>query len=63
MKDLVSMKRYKDYIEYFKDTDITTLKDLLSDIQSASVALFNDSISINNARYQIMILKDLIAEK
>jgi hypothetical protein len=63
MKDLVSMKRYKDYIEYFKDTDITTLKDLLSDIQSASVALFNDSISINNARYQIMILKDLIAER
>jgi hypothetical protein len=63
MEDLVSMKRFKDYIEYFKDTDIATIKDLLNDIQSASVALFNDSISINNARYQIMILKDLIAEQ
>ena len=63
MEDLVSMKRYKDYIEYFKDTDIATIKDLLNDIQSASVALFNDSISINNARYQIAVLKDLITER
>jgi hypothetical protein len=63
MEDLASLKRYKDYIEYFKDADIATIKDLLNDIQSASVALFNDSISINNARYQIMILKDLIAER
>ena len=52
MEDLVSMKRYEDYIEYFKDTDIATMKDLLSDIQSTHVAL-----------YQIPILKDLIAEQ
>jgi hypothetical protein len=63
MKDLANMKQREDYRKYFKDTDIATMKDLLNDIQSASVALFNDSISINNARYQIMILKDLIAEQ
>jgi hypothetical protein len=63
MEDLVSMKRYKDYIEYFKDTDIATIKDLLNDIQSASVALFNDSISTNDVHYQIAVLKDLITER
>ena len=63
MEDLVSMKRYKDYIEYFKDTDIATMKDLLDDIQSAPVVLFNDSISAHDVRYQITILKDLIAEQ
>ncbi len=63
MEDLVSMKRYEDYIEYFKDTDIATMKDLLSDIQSAPVALFNDSISTPDVDYQIAILKSLIAEQ
>ena len=63
MEDLVSMKRYEDYIEYFKDTDITTMKDLLNDIQSAPAVLFNDSISTHDVRYQIAILKDLIAER
>ena len=63
MEDLVSMKRYEDYIEYFKDTDIATMKDLLNDIQSAPVVLFNDSISAHDVRYQIAILKDLIAEQ
>ena len=63
MEDLVSMKRYKDYIEYFKDTDIATMKDLLNDIQSAPAVLFNDSISVHDVRYQITILKDLIAER
>jgi hypothetical protein len=63
MEDLVSMKQYEDYIEYFKDTDIATMKDLLSDIKSAPVVLFNDSISAHDVRYQIAILKDLIAER
>jgi hypothetical protein len=52
IEDLASLKQLKDYREYFKDTDIATMKDLLSDIQSTSVAL-----------YQIPILKDLIAEQ
>ena len=52
MEDLASLKQLKDYREYFKDTDIATMKDLLSDIQSTHVA-----------PYQIPILKDLIAER
>ena len=52
IEDLASLKQLKDYREYFKDTDIATMKDLLSDIQSTHVAL-----------YQITILKDLIAEQ
>ncbi len=63
MEDLVSMKQYEDYIEYFKDTDIATMKDLLSDIQSTPVALFNDSISTPDVYYRIAILKDLITEQ
>ncbi len=50
MEDLVSMKQYEDYIEYFKDTDIATIKDLLNDIHRI-------------APYQTAILKDLIAER
>ena len=46
MKDLVSMKQYEDYIEYFKDADIATIKDLLNDIRRI-------------APYQTIILKDL----
>ncbi len=63
MKDLVSMKQYEDYIEYFKDADIATIKDLLRDIQSVSVALFSKSISAYDVHYQVAILKDLIAER
>lgn len=63
MEDLVSMKQYEDYIEYFKDADIATIKDLLRDIQSTPVALFNDSISTPDVYYQIAILKDLITEQ
>ena len=52
MEDLASMKRYEDYVEYFKDTDIATMKDLLSDIQSTHIA-----------PYQTVILKDLITKQ
>ncbi len=52
MEDLVSMKQREDYRKYFKDTDITTMKDLLNDIQSTYIA-----------PYQTIILKDLIAEQ
>ena len=63
IEDLASMKQLKDYREYFKDTDIATMKDLLSDIQSVPVALFSNSISSQDVNYQIAILRDLITEQ
>jgi len=63
IEDLASLRQYDDYREYFKDADIATMKDLLNDIQSVPVALFNDSISTNDVHYQVTILKDLIAER
>jgi len=52
MRDLASLRQYEDYVEYFKDADIATMKDLLSDIQSTYAA-----------PYQITILKDLITKQ